>query len=108
MASINEIPVARRQVIDARLALENQRSQARLDLVKDQLDEWIALCRRECKGLNTELLEAIRWEPAIAQRYAILTSMPGIGPTTAVTLISDMMKLGSASAVEVAVLACVD
>jgi len=31
--------------------------------------------------------------------------MPGIGPTTAVTLISDMMKLGSASAVEVAVLA---
>ncbi|UMA65341.1 hypothetical protein LVO79_02445 [Roseivivax marinus] len=52
--------MARRLVLDARLALENQRSQARLDLVTDQLDEWIALCRRECKVLNTELLEAIR------------------------------------------------
>ncbi|MGB3797728.1 MAG: IS110 family transposase [Alteraurantiacibacter sp.] len=105
MARITEIIVARRQVIDERLALESQRSQTTLDLVKDQLDERIALCRRQCKVLDAELLDAIRSEPAIARRYVILTSIPGIGPTTAATLLSEMKELGNANAAEIAALA---
>ena len=47
MAQITEITVARRQVIEERLALESQRAQASLDLVREQLEERIALCRRQ-------------------------------------------------------------
>ena len=105
MARITEITVARRQVIDERLALESQKSQTTLNLVEEQLDERIALCRRQCKVLDVELLETIRSDPAIARRYAILTSIPGNGPTTAATLLSEMKELGSANAAEVAALA---
>lgn len=105
MAQITEIIVARRQVVDERRALENKRTQASLDLVRDQLDERIALCRRQCKALEVKLLEAIRSERAIARRYEILTSIPGIGPTTAATLLSEMKELGRANAAEVAALA---
>lgn len=105
MAQITEITVARRQVIDERLALESQRAQTLLDLVREQLDERIALCRQQCKVLEAELLRAIRSEPRIARRYAILSSIPGIGPATASTLLSEMKELGSANAAEVAALA---
>ena len=105
MAQITEITVARRQVVDERLALESQRSLASLELVKEQLDERIALCRHQCKVLEAELLAVIRREPSVARSYAILTSIPGIGPTTAATLLSEMKELGSANAAEVAALA---
>ena len=105
MAQITEIIVARRQVVDERRALENKRAQATLELVRDQLDERIALCRRQCKVLEAKLLEAIRSERTIARRYEILTSIPGIGPTTAATLLSEMKELGNANAAEVAALA---
>ncbi|WP_375262513.1 IS110 family transposase [Palleronia sp.] len=105
MARITEVVVARRQVVDERRALGNQRSQVSVDLVKDQLDERIALCRHQCKVLEAELLVAIQSDPAIARRYSILTSIPGIGPTTAATLLSEMKELGSANSAEVAALA---
>lgn len=105
MAQITEITVARRQVIEERLALESRRSQASLDLVREQLDERIELCRRQCKILDAELLAAIRKEPQTSRRYSILTSIPGIGPTTAATLLSEMRELGAANAAEVSALA---
>lgn len=83
MARVTEIVVARRQVIDGRRALENKLAQAALELVRHQLDERISRCRRQSKILDAELLEAIRSDPAISRRYAILTSIPGIGPTAA-------------------------
>lgn len=39
------------------------------------------------------------------RRYAILKSIPGIGPTTAATLLAEMKELGSANSSEVAALA---
>ena len=50
-------------------------------------------------------MEIIGSEPRIARRYKILTSILGIGPTTAATLLSEMKELGSANAAEVAALA---
>lgn len=104
MARITEIIVARRQVVVERRALENKRAQTP-DLVRDQLDERFLHCRRQPRILDAELLEAIRSEPAIARRCGMLTSIPGIGPTTAPTLSSEMQEWGSADAAEVAALA---
>ncbi|MGB3797631.1 MAG: IS110 family transposase [Alteraurantiacibacter sp.] len=105
MARITEMTVARRQMVRERLALESRRSQASLDLVRDQVDERIKLCRRQCKALDAELRVLVRAERQIARRFDILTSIPGIGPTTAATLLSDMQELGAANAAEVSALA---
>ncbi|MBB1492943.1 IS110 family transposase [Paracoccus sp. MC1854] len=105
MARIREIVVARRQVINERFVLENQCAEATSDIVKDLLTERIALCRRHCDLLDAELQAGLKADPQIARRYAILTSIPGIGPTTAATLLAEMKELGSANAGEVAALA---
>ena len=105
MARITEITVARRQLVQERLVLESRRSQASLDLVTDQINARIALCKRQSKVLDAELLSLVRAERRIARRYDILTSVPGIGPTTAVTLLSEMQELGAANAAEVSALA---
>ena len=105
MARITEMTVARRQMVRERLALESRRSQASLDLIRDQIDERIEPCRRQCKALDTELRVLVRAERQIARRFEILTSIPGIGPTTAATLLSDMQELGAANAAEVSALA---
>jgi transposase len=105
MARITEMTVARRQMVRERLALESRRSQASLDLIRDQIDERIELCRRQCKALDAELRVLVRTERQIARRFDILTSIPGIGPTTAATLLSDMQELGAANAAEVSALA---
>jgi transposase len=105
MAQIKEIVVARRQVIAERLALESQCEETEVDFVKDLLMERIALCRRHCDVLDAELQAVLKADPEIARQYAILTSIPGIGPTTAATLLAEMKELGSANAGEVAALA---
>lgn len=104
MAQIKEIVVARRQVITERLALENQCEEATSDMVKDLLIERIALCRRHCDVLDAELQAVLKADAQLMQRYAILTSIPGIDPTTAATLLAEMRELGSANAAQVAAL----
>ncbi|KIX18564.1 hypothetical protein SY26_06925 [Paracoccus sp. 228] len=105
MAQVKEIVVARRQVITERLALENQSEETTSDMVKDLLIERIALCRRHCDVLDAELQAVLKADPQLTQRCAILTSIPGIGPTTAATLLAEMKELGSANSAEVAALA---
>jgi transposase len=105
MARIREIVVARRQVINERLVLENQCAKATSDIVKDLAAERIALCRRHCGLPDAELQAVLKEDPQITPRYAILMSIPGIGPTTAATLLAEMKELGSADSSEVAVLA---
>lgn len=105
MTRIKEIVVARRQVINERLVLENQCEEATSDIVKDLAAERIALCRRHCDVLDAELQAVMKSDPQIAGQYAILTSIPGIGPTTAATLLAEMKELGSANAGEGAALA---
>ncbi|MDO6588617.1 IS110 family transposase, partial [Salipiger sp. 1_MG-2023] len=97
--------VARRQMVQERLALESRRSQASLGLVRDQIDERIELCKRQAKALDAALLVLVRAEREIARRFEILTSIPGIGQTTATTLLSQMQELGAAKAAEVSALA---
>ena len=82
-ARLIEIVVARRQVVEQR----------------------IALYRRQCWDLESLLNEVIQADPAIARRFQALTSIPGIGPVSAATLIAEMKELGSANAAQIAALA---
>lgn len=92
-------------MISERLVLENQYAEGTSDIVKDLAFERIALCRRHCERLDAELQAVVENDPQIARRYAILMSIPGIGPTTAATLLAEMKELGSANSGEVAALA---
>jgi transposase len=54
--------------------------------------------------LDTNLIEIVRTDPALVHRYGLLTSMPGVGPVPACTLIALLPELGSMSRKQVAAL----
>ena len=105
MADLMEIVVARRQIVEARISLEQQRSQASLDVVRDQITDRIELCRRQCHDLDALLLELVRSDPQTARRFEVLSPIPGIGPVSAATLLAEMKELDSAGAAQIAALA---
>ena len=72
-------------------------AQATLEHVRGQLAERSALFRKQRKAF-----EDIRSERTIVRRSAILTSIPGIEPTTAATLLPAAMELGNTNVAGVA------
>ncbi|HKK97552.1 MAG TPA: IS110 family transposase [Marivita sp.] len=101
-AKIAEITVARRQIVDEMTILKQQKSQAVDSIVVTQMDARIALCQRHCKDLEQLLAELIEEDDGIKRKHEILTSIPGIGLTTAATLISELNELGGANAKQIA------
>ena len=105
MAQLIEVSVARRQLVASRVMLEQQLSETTVEIVKDQIGDRLELCRKHQEALDVALLELIQSDTVMRRRYEILTSIPGIGPVTAIALLTEMRELGSANAAEVAALA---
>ena len=105
MAQIAEATVARRQVVEARIALEQQHSESALAAIRAQIAKRIEMCRRHLEELDGMLLDLVKSEPMTSRRFEILTSVPGIGPVTAATLLVEMREPGAANAAEIAALA---
>jgi transposase len=60
---------------------------------------------KDIASLQTEIERRIGCDEALARRYAILISIPGVGPVTAATLIANMAELGTCSTKQIAMLA---
>jgi transposase len=105
MAQLIEVSVARRQLIASRVMLEQQLSETTVETVREQIEDRLMLCRKHQETLDKLLFELVRSDSVTRRRYEVLTSIPGIGPVTAITLLTEMRELGSANAAEVAALA---
>tara|TARA_R110000796_G_scaffold184642_1_gene301232 strand:+ start:134 stop:1111 length:978 start_codon:yes stop_codon:yes gene_type:complete len=104
-AQVTEMIVARRQIVDELTILKQQKSQTKLDHVRAQIEERVRLCRRHCKDLEEQTLALIATDAQMVEKYDILTSIPGIGPTIAATLICELDELGQANSRQIAALA---
>jgi transposase len=72
---------------------------ARRRLIRDpalqrRLDAHIAWLERALRDLETDLHDTIRSSPAWRASENLLTSVPGVGPITALTLIAELPELG--------------
>ena len=90
-----ELVAARRQLVALKQALGNQ-----LVHVRDR--ELRRLHMRRLRQIETDVLRlesrmvaAIAAVPMMAARYALLCSMPGVGPVLAATLLARLPELGS-------------
>ncbi len=59
---------------------------------------------RRIAGLEAQILARIEGDPGLARRYEILTSIPGIGPATAMMMIVHLSELGSLDGKQIAAL----
>jgi transposase len=83
----------RRQLIGMRTA-ERQRRDTALPTVRRHIERHLAFLEQELADLDRDLRDAVRSSPLWREREDLLRSVPGIGPTTALTLLAEVPELG--------------
>ena len=103
-ARIAEIVTVRRQLCDEHVAVENQAAQLEDAMLRRLAKRRLARIEADIRLLDKRLAEMIAADPDLARRYARLTSMPGVGPVLAFTLIALLPELGRMSRKQIAAL----
>lgn len=104
VAALKELVAARRESQRDMVALKNRVATTEHRLVGHQLRARLAMIERHLKALEAAIREIIAANPALAQRAAILVSIPGVGPIAAMTMLADLGELGTCSRTEIAAL----
>ena len=103
-ARIAEIVTVRRQLRDEHVAVGNQAAQLEDAMLRRLAKRRLARIEADIQLLDKRLAEMIAADPDLARRYARLTSMPGVGPVLAFTLIALLPELGRMSRKKIAAL----
>ena len=91
---LGELVVRRRQLVEMLGAETNRRQQTRDRGLRRRIEAHITWLERALRDLETDLHDTIRSSPAWRETENLLTSVPGVGPITALTLIAELPELG--------------
>lgn len=105
MEELAELVNARASAVVEETALKNQMSTARSRFLRRQFRQRIASLAKAIAALEREILARIEADQALARRYAILISIPGVGFVAAATLIAGLAELGTCNAKQASMLA---
>jgi transposase len=92
--ALAELVARRRQVVEMIGMESNRRRQATSDRVRKGVDRVLTALQAELADLDRDLDDQIKGSPAWRAAEDLLTSVPGIGPITARTLIAELPELG--------------
>lgn len=95
----------RRQLLDMLTAERQRRAQATVRDVVQSLDEHIRWLEARIKDVEADLQAAVQASPVWRAQEQLLRSVPGIGPTTALTLLTELPELGHLTRRQIAALA---
>jgi transposase len=99
-----ELLTYRRQLVDEQTRLGNQMAHYRDPLVRRSAANRIKSVVSDIAKVTAALLEAVRLVPRLAALYAIVSSVPGIGPISALTIIAQLPEIGSLTRRKIAAL----
>jgi transposase len=105
LEELRELAVARASAVEQQTALKNQRSAATVKFLQRQLDRRIERGDQDIAALDAAILKRIKADDSLARRYAILTSIAGIGFVAAATLLASLPELGGSTVKQIAMLA---
>jgi transposase len=105
LAELAELVSGRDAAVGERTGLKNQLAAATVGFLRHQLQRRLARLDQDLAALDQAIGQRIAADAALARRFAILTSIPGIGLTVAATLIAALSELGAASDKAIAALA---
>lgn len=100
-----DLVARRRQILAMIVAEENRARTAAGKQTKKSISRLLTALRRELDAVDGDLDGHIRKSPVWLVRQELLTSMPGVGPTVARTLIAELPELGSLDRRQIAALA---
>jgi transposase len=105
MEELSELVRARASAVAEQTALKNQHGTAASSFLRHHFKLRIARAGKDIQALDAEILTRIKADEALARRYTILTSMPGVGFVVAATFIANLTELGTCSEKAIAKLA---
>lgn len=97
VARLGELVTARRQMVDDRQARSNQSELTQDAGLRRLQARQIRQLDADIASLDRRIEREIAALPALAERAALLASMPGVGPVLVATLIAFLPELGSLS-----------
>lgn len=103
--ALSELVARRRQIVQMIVSEENRARMVLARQAQKSIKRVLAALRRELESLDADLDDQIRKSPVWRVRETLLTSVPGVGPTTARTLLAELPELGSLDRRQIASLA---
>lgn len=92
--TLEGILTRRRQLVEMVTAEQNRRARAAGAIVKD-IDTHIVWLKQRIKGLDGELMTAIKSSPVWQAKSDLLSSVPGIGKVAITTFLAELPELGT-------------
>ena len=94
LEALQELVHARHAATTERTALVNRRAASQTAFVRRELARRLKSLDGHIERLATQIARHIARNADLARRYAILVSIPGVGPAVAAALIADLPELG--------------
>ena len=101
---LRELVSARRNAKADKTRLSNRLGESKSLFVRTRLKARIRQLERHIASFDVEIARLIKTDPNMAKRFAIITSVPGLGPVNAATMIGEMPELGSCDEKQIAAL----
>jgi transposase len=93
--ALAELLARRRQLIELRTAESNRLGQTTSKRIKTSIRAVLVVIEKQIASIDDELDERIKNSPIWKEKHDLLTSVPGIGPQTARTLLVCLPELGT-------------
>jgi transposase len=94
LEALQELVHARNAATAERTALANRLAASQTVFLRAELKRRIKSLEGHIERLDAEIAERIAADPALARRYEILISIPGVGAGVAANLLADLAELG--------------
>ena len=101
---LSALVTRRRQIVEMLTAEKNRLSRSSGPVARN-IRSHIAWLEKQLKKLNKDLEDMLRSNRVWSEKASLLQSVPGIGPTTAITLLAELPELGELNRREIAALA---
>jgi len=102
---LRELIGARRNAKAEKTRVSNQLGEATGVFVRTRLKARLRQLERHIDNFNAEIMRLIKADPAMVRRFNIITSVPGLGPVNATTMIAELPELGHCDEKQIAALA---
>ncbi|MCE5187236.1 MAG: transposase, partial [Planctomycetaceae bacterium] len=101
---IKALVARRNQLVDLHTAESNRLEHAEVKNVQRSIMALLKTIQAQLKNVDEQIREHIEKTPQLRQRSEIIDSAPGIGPTTAHMLVTELPELGQLNRRQIAAL----
>jgi transposase len=104
-AELDALVVRRRQLVDLRTAETNRAQQTASKVARKSIDQVLKTLQKQIAEIEAAIARLIESNDDWSRKAEVVSSVPGIGPTTAATLIADLPEMGQLNREKIARLA---